>query len=407
MRRYTHIFLSTVFLLFGGVSLFNLLIDPYAATGWLTIEGINMRKTRAHEDGRRVFVSHQILKRPEKSIIIGSSRVVDGFPETMPEWPGELYNAGVRGSNAYELAHIAALAKQKNDLRCIIVGMDVSEFSGGAKFKSAFLISRFPDGAAWSSLGRMMLSPYTLTRSIQTLWDNISDGSAKPIFSDVYDAGQQRRRFVHSIKGVMKSHQNLRLSEERIDYLFTALDKLASEGVQIIGYIHPVHAWYEEPSFRAGQYEVSLQLRKSLTHRFETLAKNYDPYSPCTAERDAVLWDFSGFQWPSTSSPPTKTQTKSHIYFHEPAHYLPRLGQMMIATMQGTATDKPPFGLQLKTNNVEITEKQLNARRAAYGATAEGQLLDQHLQGQKTQQNQISLQALTTVDWDRLETLLK
>ena len=80
---------------------------------------------------------------------------------------------------------------------------------------------------------------------------------------------------------------------------------------------------------------------------------------------------------------------------------------MMIATMQGTATDKPPFGLQLKTNNVEITEKQLNARRAAYGATAEGQLLDQHLQGLKTQQNQISLQALTTADWDRLETLLK
>lgn len=76
MKRYTLILLSSLFTFLAAISLFNLIIDPYAATDWMEIDGINARKTRAHEDGRRVTVSHQILKRPEASLIIGSSRVL-------------------------------------------------------------------------------------------------------------------------------------------------------------------------------------------------------------------------------------------------------------------------------------------------------------------------------------------
>ena len=79
MKRYTLILLSSLFTFLATISLFNLIIDPYAATDWVKLDGINAHKTRAQEDGRRVTVSHQILKRPETSLIIGSSRVVDGL----------------------------------------------------------------------------------------------------------------------------------------------------------------------------------------------------------------------------------------------------------------------------------------------------------------------------------------
>ena len=407
MKRYTLILLSSLFTFLATISLFNLIIDPYAATDWVKLDGINAHKTRAQEDGRRVTVSHQILKRPETSLIIGSSRVVDGFGETMDHWPGGLYNAGIRGSNAYELAHIVALAKQKKDLRCLVIGVDISEFSSGEKFKSAFLLSRFPDGSQWLSLGRIMLSPYTLTRAVQTLGDNIRGTAPKPPFQDVYETGKQRARFTNSVKGVMQSHQSLTVSQERIDYLFKALDVLAERGVQIIGYLHPIHAWYEEPSFQAGQEEASLQLRKTLLSHFQMLSEKHDPKAPCTPDEEASLWDFSGFQPPSTTSIPTKLQTKSHDYFHEPAHYLPRLGNVILPVMQGKSKHQASFGVKLTPQTIDISTEQINVRRAAYMKTVEGQQLDKIIQSLSPRPEPINAQALTQDDWDNLARLLK
>jgi len=407
MRRYTLTYLFTLLLLLAGLSAFNLIVDPYAATDWVSIDGVNARKSRAHTDGRRVHVSHQILKRPEKSIIIGSSRVVDGFIQTTSEWPEGLYNAGIRGSNAYELAHVAALAKQKNDLRCIVVGMDVSEFSSGDKFKPAFLISHFQDGIRWRSLSRMMLSPNTFMRSVQTLQDNVTGGSAKPPFRDVYEPGEQRQRFLESVENLSEEHQRLKMSRERIDYLFTALDALAAEGVQVIGYIHPLHAWYEEPSFRAGQDSNSLQLREILADKFEALSENYEPTSPCTPEADAILWDFSGFQWPSTTALPTEDQTQSHKIFHEPAHYLPWLGRLITNTLQGKPSSHPSFGFKLFPSNVDATAKQIEARRKTYLETREGQMLSQILNKPVAQLPPINIQDLTPTEWKELEKRLE
>ena len=407
MKRYTLILLSSLFTFLAAISLFNLIIDPYAATDWMEIDGINARKTRAHEDGRRVTVSHQILKRPEASLIIGSSRVVDGFNETMDDWPGGLYNAGIRGSNAYELAHIAALATQKKELRCLVIGLDISEFSGGDKFKSAFLLSRFPDGSNWRSLGRMMLSPYTLTRAVQTLGDNMRGNAPKPPFQNIYEAGEQRARYTKSVKGVLESHQALTVSGERIDYLFRALDVLAAQGVQIIGFLHPVHAWYEDPSFQAGQKDATLQLRKTLLSRFQTLAEKHVPNAPCSPDEKAVLWDFSGFQAPSTTAIPAPAQTKSHEYCHEPAHYLPRLGDAILSVMQGKSDRNPQFGVKLTPQNIASSAEQIDIRRTAYMKTTEGQKLDQIIQALSPRPEPVNSQELTEIDWENLERLLK
>ncbi len=404
MKKYGLIFFFTLFGLLSGFSIFNLIIDPYAATAWVSIEGINERKSRAHEDGRRVLVSHQLFKRAEHSIIIGSSRVVDGFPDTSNDWPGGLYNAGLRGSNAYELAHVAALAKQKDDLRCIIVGMDVSEFSGGEKFKSAFLISRFTDGLRWKSLGRMMLSPNTFMRSFQTIKDNLTGGSDDPPFKDVYEPGEQRNRFIASAKGSYNVHLNLYMAEERIDYLFTALEALAKDGIQVIGFIHPVHAWYEEPLLRAGQEESYFELKNILVQKFDELAQLHVPKKPCVEGDAFPLWDFSGFRAPSTTDLPGEDQTSPHATYHEPAHY--NFGQDILGAMMGEGTGHDLSDIVRVENLIQLKQDVLS-RREAYLQTQQGQMLNEIINAIEAEPSLTNIQPLTKSDWEHLEHLLQ
>jgi hypothetical protein len=277
----------------------------------------------------------------------------------------------------------------------------MSEFSGGDKYKSAFHISRFPDGHRMSSIGRMMLSPNTLARSVQTLRDNISGGSDSPPFKDRYQAGEQRRRFLVAPAKTYEASQSLMVAPDRIDFLFEAIETLAASGVQIIGYIHPVHAWNEEALFRAGHTETHLALRRELASRFDNLAKAYDPVDPCTPDADAVLWDFSGFQSFTTTDLPKEDQEITHPLFHEPAHYLPAVGLEMTRRMLGQDQSEPVppgvFGVKLTPDNLAATALDISARRDAYLLTPEGQKLGELLIQAQTQAPEISVQAVQPV----------
>jgi len=202
MKKYARTFLITLIgslLFFAG---FNFVVDPYDVTGTISADGFNARKTRAHEDGRRIQVSHQLTESAAQSIIIGSSRVVDGFPLNTDDWPGGLYNAGIRGSTNYERAHVAALALRKENLRCVIIGFGAFANNQTERQKSAFFISRLPDGRKNTSIARMMLSPNTFGRSVQTVRDNVTGGSDDFPFKETYAAGQQRKYFTRAPLGM-------------------------------------------------------------------------------------------------------------------------------------------------------------------------------------------------------------
>lgn len=377
MQRYTRLLLTILAAAFTAFIGFNAVIDPYDTGTGPALAGINAEKTRGHEDGRRVQVGHQLGQTGARSIITGSSRTVDGFPMLAENWPGGLYNAGIRGSNAFELAHLVAIAGREADLRCVIVGLDMDEFTSGDKYKPAFPISRLADGNRWLATARVTLSPNTFARATQTLVENITDNPPEPTFREVYAPGEQYRRFINTPVPRLGYYRTMRVSPERMDFLFSSLEALARQGVQVIGYIHPVHAWNEESLFAAGRGQDYFDFRVEMARRFEALnAGAGDAVAPCVPGGAAVLWDFSGFQGPSTSPLPGESQTVSHDIYHEPAHYLPSLGLAMLARMRtGPSEREGAFGLLLSGSDPRSSQAAILERREAYLATEEGQRL--------------------------------
>ena len=377
MARYARTLLITLFAALAAFAGFNAAIDPYDVGMGVTLEGVNARKTRAHEDGRRIPVGHALGRAEARSVLLGSSRVVDGFPERIATWPGGLYNAGLRGSNAFELAHAAALAGRDPGLRCIVIGLDMGEFSGAEKYKAAFPVSRLADGSTPLSLGRIALSPNTFLRSLQTVRDNLTGGSDDPPFREVYPAGVQRERFLNTPRGGAGRQAALRIDPARIELLFETLQALTGRGVQIVGFLHPIHAYSEERLFRAGRAQDYFAFRSEMAARFAALTG--DPAAPCAPGGAGVLWDFSGFQAPATTPLPGAEQTRTHAAFHEPAHYLPRVGLAMLARMRGDRSAAqgadPAFGAPLTVETAEASARAIEARRAAYLETGDGRLL--------------------------------
>jgi len=374
MQRYTRLFLIVLGSALAAFVALNAFVDPYDTGTGPHIEGLTAHKTRAHEDGRRVQVGHQIGQVNAGTLVTGSSRTVDGFPMTVDDWPGGLYNAGIRGSNAFELAHLAAIAGQDPGLRCFIVGLDMGEFASGEKYKPAFPISRLADGRRWLATARVTLSPNTFARAIQTVSENITGTAPEPPFRDVYAPGEQYRRFMNTPVPTLRYYSAMRMSDERMDFLFEALDALAREGVQVIGFLQPVHAWNEESLFAAGRADEYFDFRAEMARRFTALSDTGSPANACVPGGAGVLWDFAGYQPPSTTPLPEAEQTVTHNVYHEPAHYLPALGLDMLAVMQaGEAIDG--FGINLTSNDPRESEAGILARREAYLATPDGEAL--------------------------------
>lgn len=370
MQRYARLLLTTLGVLFGAFAGFNFVVDPYALHGW-AIPGVNAERTRDFEDGRRIQVGHHLGDVDAGSVILGSSRVVDGFPRRYADWPGGLYNAGMRGTNAFELAHAAALAGADPELRCVVVGLDMWEFAAGEKFKPAFPVSRLSDGSRVFSALRVAMSPNTFVRSVQTVFDNLTGADPAAPFPTSYPAGRQYQWFVDTPRG-HPGAAALRVDPARMDLLFSVLQALADTGVQVVGFLHPVHAYNEEAMFAVGRATDYHAFRAAMAERFAALSG--DPIAPCAPGGQGVLWDFAGFQPVATTALPEPGATAAHPTHHEPAHYTPQTGVRMLERML-SGTESGEFGVILTPRSLPSSAREIDARRAAYLQSEDGERL--------------------------------
>ena len=121
MYRYAVTLLIALFAGLAGFAGFNALVDPFGIMGSPDLPGLTARDTRLYEDGGRVHVGDQLARGGERGIILGSSRTVDGFPRDPADLPGGFINAGMRGTNIFELSQAAALAAGSDSLRCVVM----------------------------------------------------------------------------------------------------------------------------------------------------------------------------------------------------------------------------------------------------------------------------------------------
>ena len=412
MQRYTTTLLTATFSAIAAFAAFNAFIDPFGITGAPNIPGITMRDTRLLEDGGRVHIADRLAQGGDASIILGSSRTVDGFPHEPNNWPGGITNAGMRGTNMFELGRAMALAARNPDLRCVVIGLDMDEFGTHAKAKATYWLSTLSDGNRELSMARVSLSPSTFAASVQLIADNVTGDTPRVPWADSYESGYQRSRYESGAQGIYRYYLGYRFDPDRVLYFEQALDALTAHGVQVIGFIHPLHAWREEAMFRSGRSEDYFELRQTLAGVFSRYSER--PVSEaCSPEGSATLWDFSGFQPFATLPAPGPTQTLAHENFYEPSHYLPHVGQHMLDRIRGetgnNAFASSQFGIPLAPENVNSSAEDILTRRAIWLASPDGLSATQLLDGVIAEQPTAELatpQYLNRDDWRGLEDAL-
>ena len=375
LREFTTTLLAALLTALAGFAGFNALVDPFGVTGAPSIPGITSRETRLMDDGGRVNVGDRLARGGDRSILLGSSRTVDGFPSTPTGWPGDILNAGMRGTNMFELGRAMALSARNADLRCVVIGLDLDEMGTHSKAKATYWLSALADGNREFSIARVALSPNTFAASVQMLADNLGGSTPHTPWADEYGAGAQLARYESGARGIFGFYLGYRFDPDRLRYLERTLDALTAQGVQIIGFIHPLHAWREEAMFRAGRAEDYLALRSELTEMFARYADR-NPVDVCGPGGAAALWDFSGFQSAATQAAPLADQTHAHPTFYEPSHYLPHVGQSMLDRMRSTGeiswSDTNAFGQMLTPDTLQPSTTALQARRLAWLETDDG-----------------------------------
>lgn len=376
MTRYATTLLIALFAGLLGFAGFNALVDPFGITGAPDIPGLTTRDTRLLEDGGRVYVADRLARGVDGSILLGSSRTVDGFPHQPEGWPGGIFNAGMRGTNIFELAQAAALAARSEELRCVVIGLDLDEFGSHSKAKATYWLSALADGRRDMSLARVALSPNTFGASLQLIADNLTGSAPRVPWADEYEPGEQRARYEDGTSGMYRWYMGYSFDRERLLMFDRVLDALTANGVQVTGFIHPLHAWREEAMFRAGRSETYFEVRAALTEVFDRYADRA-PAQACVPGGGAVLWDFSGYQPFAAMPAPGQAQGHAHPAFYEPSHYLPSIGQAMLERMQLQRTASPfgsePFGVRLGGDSLQAANAAIAARRQAWLATPDGQ----------------------------------
>jgi hypothetical protein len=373
MGRYARTLLIAFAVWLVGFGGFTFLIDPYGLMPGVQIPGVNERRTRAHEDGYRVRTGHRLLDTEAGTIIMGSSRVADGYPRDIPDWEGGFENLGMAGTTAFELARASTLAAGNPDIRCVIIGMDLREFGTEPNAHATYWLTPLAGGPRLFADIRMLLSPSAFARAMQTLTDNITGGSDTR-WEHAYDEDILRERFEEEISKRYRGYSTYSYDPERMRFLFRGIDALLTEGKQVVFIIHPVHVWQEEAGYRAGVNDEEYALRRDavrhLAARPQAAAER-----PCFDGPALQVWDFGGYQPVSLTAPPDWDGEGPNPWYYVPAHYRPALGQAVLDRLRGREREAPVsadmFGYRLTPDTLEEVLAAREARREAWLASGD------------------------------------
>lgn len=355
--------LAAWLILFGS---FTFIVDPYHVNAWSEIAGVNERRTRAHADGYRVAVGHGLVETQAGTLLFGSSRSHDGFPDNIPDWPGGFENMAMGGTNAFELANAAVLAAENDHLDCAIIGLDLREFGDYPRADATYWLTPLAGGSQLQSHIQTSLSLDAFARALQTVIDNATGGSDVD-WETAYAPENSRERFDTELAKRYRSYLGFVYDPERSDFVFRGIDALLARGVQVRIFIHPIHSRIEEARWRAGIDPIDLQIRRDLVRL--AAARNPAPSrAPCFPGEPLEVWDFAGFSEVSQSAPPSHSGDVLNPWYYEPSHYRPAMGLAILDRMLGEDR-RPPvspeqFGVRLTADNLDQHWADVTARRA-------------------------------------------
>jgi hypothetical protein len=378
MSRYLLVLLGLPGLLIAVMAALNVVIDPFDAFRIASIPGFNEIKVQRGGDGGRVAVGFDITRRDYDVLFIGTSRVQTTTPRAIDGLSDHILNGAMPSIDVTEIAREVELAVKNPQLRCIFIGLDYEEMDSSAKTKGTFFLSPLSGSSTAISRLRTALSLATFNRAVETALANIS-GKASTANEKHLSVEGQRDRFTAMTRDYFAKSRSFAYDTLRMTLLASAIDYAARHGVQVIGFITPIHAWSEETFWQAGHEPDMKRFRRDLTTAFSNdanvaqglrRASGGPVLKPCVTGALRVLWDFGGYQQLSQTPIPPPSANEMDRFYAETSHYKPEVGVAMVRRMLGLPYELPippgDFGTQITAATLDQDLVAIDTRRESW-----------------------------------------
>lgn len=384
--------------LFAG---FNAWVNPYLLFDTARIPGFNARKP-AVETRERLMKSYEALRRPARTLVIGSSRTDLGLDPGTAAWPEELrpvYNLSLVGSGTetglrFAQHMLAGRAPSAPVPDTLVVGLDFENFLVSPK------ASEKPSAATAELEARLLLLPDgqpNPQRTQQVLLDHVAGLlSLDALFDSAQTLAANRRGPQPDLES------NGHLSEGRFqqwaqtDGFSTLFNQKNAQALQSLAHRQlggvdgaPVTL----PSrikplieFAAlNRMKLVLAIQPSHASRLDMLAHlgywtAYEHWKRALCAevagarqsgKEVSLWDFGGYEAPMQEAVPAPGDRQSRMrWFWDPVHYNAALGELMIRAMFSEGSPAPDaatsIGVLLTPRNLEARLQQVRADQLRY-----------------------------------------
>ncbi|MGK7884101.1 MAG: hypothetical protein AB4057_05670 [Crocosphaera sp.] len=337
----------------------NLIIDPHRIFRILEIDNVNRQKPLMGSGGLRKVKSIEIEKGDYDTLIIGTSRAMEGLDPLSSLWRSKkVYNAALSKSNMYEISQVFNFANEVQPIKSVILGLDFLSFSGEHRVDGNFDSSLFANKLKPEIYLKSLFSSQQLIRSWETFQFN-NQGNQLNVhytpqgFRETKSfAGFNKKNFRKNLQDNFDSYQRLDYQTSQLKAFEDMVTYCLENNIQLYLFISPIHVQNLEVMRIAGHFSTFEQWKRDLVNVIEKAN------SQIQSSNKIVLWDFSGYNTITTETIPNTNQKSPLQWYIDSAHYRPEVGNFIIESVVNGNTKKianitQDFGVIINQNNID------------------------------------------------------
>jgi len=342
---------------FGGIYVFNLVVDPYGIRG---DQGLELATRPYLELNERLHKAYAVVHARPRTLVLGSSRAETGL--SVSSLGPDAYNLGLSGATMFEQAAYLEHAVMSAPVKRVFWGLDFFAFNGRLPAHQATFD---PDRLATASrpVAKDALASEGVL-SLDAFWAAIKTclgqrGSEVTYAHGVRDEKLMARRVGKDPKAAFeRSLRNFattmyagygqadrpREFDPFAEYR-RSLELCRRRGIEVHAFLSPMHAWQLELVHQLGLWpEFEAWKTKLVALHAEFAGPNGEPLP---------LLDFTGYHEYATEVPsPAQDSAQPMRYWWESSHYKRSLGDKVLAIVLGTAAPEGRFGRELSVDTL-------------------------------------------------------
>ena len=350
----------------------NLIIDPHRIFRMVEIDNINGQKPVMGNGGLRKVKSIEIEKGDYDTIILGTSRAMEGLDPLSSLWPSKkVYNAALSKSNMYEIGQVFQFSYQVQPIKSVVLGLDFLSFSGQPRVDGDFNLSQFAGKSKNEIYFKSLFSSQQLIRSWKTFQFNNEGNNLNVVYTPQGFRKTKsltafnKKIFRKNLQDNFDSYQRLDYQKSQLKAFEDIVTHCLKNNIKLYLFISPIHIQNLEAMRITGHFPTFEQWKKDLVNVVEKANDNLK------SSDKVYLWDLTGYNSITTETIPDTNQKYPLKWYIDSAHYRPEVGNFIIELVvnsdrKGTGKIPQDFGVIINQSNIDQHLKKIRLDQRSY-----------------------------------------